>query len=48
MANKNCPKCKGSGIVKDKDGSIHTCFDCLQNGEFDQASKDVKDSGIKI
>lgn len=52
MANKNCQKCKGTGMVKerDKDGhvSIHTCWDCLQQGDMDQHSKDVKDSNIKI
>lgn len=48
MANKNCPKCKGEGVVKEKDGTIHICYDCLQCGEFDQHSKEVKDSGIKI
>ena len=47
MANKNCPKCKGTGIVKEKDGSVHTCFDCLQDGSMDQHSKNVKDTDIR-
>ena len=48
MANINCPKCKGTGIVKEKDGSIHTCWDCLNQGDLDQHDKNLKDSGIKI
>ncbi len=43
-----CPKCKGTHIVKDKDGTIHTCFDCLNNDseEFDQHGK-PRDTGIR-
>jgi hypothetical protein len=48
MADKNCPKCRGTGRVQEKDGSIHTCFDCLQKGELDQHSKNLKDSGIRL
>ncbi|MEI6732192.1 MAG: hypothetical protein WCK90_05965 [archaeon] len=48
MANKDCPKCHGTGVVKEKDGVIHTCWDCLSDGQYDQHSKNVKDSGIKI
>jgi DnaJ-class molecular chaperone len=43
-----CPKCKGTGIVKEKNGSTHTCWDCLAAGRLDVHSKNVKDSGIKI
>ena len=45
--NQNCPKCHGEGIVKDEKG-IHTCWDCLNEGEFDQHSKEIKDTGIKV
>jgi DnaJ-class molecular chaperone len=48
MTNPNCPKCHGEGFIKEKDGSIHTCWDCLQDGGMDQHSKEVKDHGIKI
>ena len=48
MSNKDCPKCKGTGVVKEKNGSIHTCWDCLNEGSFDQHSEEVKDSGIKV
>ena len=44
-----CEKCQGTGIVKDKNGTVHTCFDCLNNDseKFDQHGK-PRDSGIKI
>ena len=48
MVNKDCPKCKGTGIVKEANGTIHTCWDCLRKGEFDVHSKNPKDSGVKI
>jgi DnaJ-class molecular chaperone len=44
-----CPKCHGTGVVKEKDGTIHTCYDCLQRGSrmFEQHGN-PKDSGIKL
>jgi DnaJ-class molecular chaperone len=51
MADKNCPKCHGKGFVDkdpDKNGSSHTCWDCLNKGKMDQHSTDLKDSDIKI
>lgn len=48
MANKNCPKCKGTGKVIEKDGTIHTCWDCLQKGELDQHSKEIKETNIIV
>lgn len=47
MGNQ-CPKCNGTGIVKDKDGSIHTCWDCLRDGKMDVHSEKVSESKIKI
>lgn len=44
----NCSKCHGTGKVKDKDGSIHTCWDCLQNGRLDIHSNNVPDSKVKV
>jgi len=38
----DCPKCRGTGIVKEKDGSVHTCFDCLNKGAMDQHDKNPK------
>ncbi|VVB78960.1 Uncharacterised protein [uncultured archaeon] len=42
-----CQKCNNTGMIKDKDGSIHTCFDCLTSGRLEQHGK-PKDSGIRI
>ena len=39
---EDCPKCKGKGVVKEEDGSIHTCFDCLTQGDLDQHDKNLK------
>jgi hypothetical protein len=36
-----CPKCKGTGRIKDETG-IHTCFDCLASGKLDNYTKDLK------
>lgn len=43
-----CLKCHGTGIVKESDGSVHTCFECLRKGNMDQHGKNMKDSGIKL
>lgn len=47
MEKNVCEKCHGTGIVKDKDGTVHTCFDCLENDVFEQHGR-PKDSGIKL
>ena len=38
----DCPKCRGTGRVKEKDGTIHVCFDCLNDGGMDQHDKNLK------
>jgi Ribonuclease G/E len=46
-----CEKCKGTGIIKEKDGTVHICFDCLNSGRLDQHNKNIKDAsdlGIKL
>lgn len=43
-----CSKCQGTGIVKEKDGSVHTCWDCLQKGQLNVHSERVPDSKVKI
>ena len=43
-----CTKCQDTGRVKNADGSIQTCMDCLLAGRLDSHTKDVKDSGIQI
>ena len=45
---EKCKKCNGTGIVKEADGSVHVCWDCLNNGKMNQHSQDVKDARIKI
>ena len=42
-----CQKCLGKGIIKEKDGTVHTCFDCLADGKFEQHGK-IKDYGIRL
>ena len=47
----DCEKCKGTRRIKEKDGTIHICFDCLQSGRLDQHDKKLKDAhdlGIKL
>ena len=48
MTNKNCPKCKGTGKVQDPNGTIHTCWDCLNAGEMDEHDKTFKDHGLRV
>ena len=43
-----CQKCKDTGMVKENNGSVHVCFDCLSSGNLDVHSKNVKDSGVKV
>ena len=48
MPSKDCPKCRGTGRVMERDGTIHPCWDCLLRGDMDQHSKDVKETGMQI
>lgn len=43
-----CEKCKDTGMVKDADGTAHTCWDCLMNGRLDAHSKKLPDNNIKL
>ncbi len=43
-----CEKCKDTGIVKEADGSCHTCWDCLREGRLDCHSKNLPDAKIKL
>jgi hypothetical protein len=48
---KICSKCNNTGRIREKDGTIHICFDCLQNGNMDQHDKKIKSAdelGIKL
>jgi len=39
-----CEKCHGTGIVREADGSSHTCWDCLSKGKLNQHSKNLPDN----
>ena len=43
-----CPKCKGTKRIQEKDGTIRPCWNCLMKGDMDQHTKTPKDSGVKI
>ena len=43
-----CEKCNDTGVVKEKDGKVHTCWDCLMAGRLDVHTKELKGSGLKI
>ena len=48
-----CEKCKDTRQIKEKNGTIHICFDCLAAGRMDQHGdkdkiRDAKDFGIKL
>ena len=42
--SNECPNCKDTGIVKEKDGSVHTCWKCLEEGRLDAHSKSLPDN----
>ena len=46
--NKECLKCHGTGVVREKNGQIHTCWDCLEKGELEVHSDKVPDSKVQI
>jgi len=50
MENNNyvCPECHNTGIVKEKNGTIHTCWKCLEAGRLDAHSKHLPDTNIKL
>jgi hypothetical protein len=46
MANTTaiiCTKCNGTGKIKDADGTVHTCWECLIEGRLDNHSKKLPD-----
>lgn len=51
MMENECQKCKGTGRIMEKDGTIHICYDCLLKGKLDQHDKKLKSAeelGIKL
>ncbi len=45
---ERCQKCNGTGMVKEKDGSVHVCWDCLREGRLDVHSKTLPDHKIRL
>ena len=43
-----CSKCNNTGIVKEEDGSVHVCWECLQAGRLDVHSKNLPDTNINL
>ncbi|MFA6022672.1 MAG: hypothetical protein WC781_01140 [Candidatus Pacearchaeota archaeon] len=43
-----CEKCKDTGVVREKDGTFHTCWKCLEEGKMEQHSEKLPESRIKI
>ena len=51
IENALCPKCKNTFNIKEKDGTVHICYDCLIAGKMDQHDKkirDAKDFNIRV
>jgi len=46
--DEKCPKCHDTGIVKEKDRSVHVCYDCLAAGRLDVHSKNLKENNIRL
>ena len=47
--SQECPDCKDNRVVKEKDGSVHTCWKCLQEGKLDAHSKNLpRNENIKL
>jgi DnaJ-class molecular chaperone len=41
---ETCEKCHDTGIVKDADGSCHTCWDCMNEGRLNQHTEGLPDN----
>lgn len=46
---ETCSKCDGKGIIYERDGTAHTCLDCLKSGRLDsfhlkEEKKDIDSS----
>lgn len=46
--NYICPECNNKGIVKEEDGTVHTCWKCLAEGRLDCHSKKLPDPKIRL
>ena len=44
-----CPECKDTGMVREKDGTIHTCWKCLESGRLDAHTRNLPDNkGLRL
>ena len=43
-----CSECGDTGMVKEKNGSVHTCWTCLANGRLDAHSKNMPSHNLKL
>jgi len=43
-----CPDCKNTGMIKEKDGTCHTCWKCLAEGRLDCHSENLPDTKIRV
>jgi ribosomal protein L37AE/L43A len=43
-----CEKCRDTGIVKELNGDVHTCWKCLQEGKLGQHSDKLPGHNVKI
>lgn len=41
-----CIKCKETGIVKEPNGEVHVCWDCLRKGKLDVHTKNLPEPRI--
>ena len=43
-----CELCKDTFVVKEPNGSVHTCWKCLSEGKLEQHSEKLPSHNIKI
>lgn len=50
ISNKiyRCEKCKDTGKVKEANGEVHTCWDCLREGRLGQHSDKLPSHNVRI
>jgi hypothetical protein len=44
----DCPKCHGHRQIKELDGTIHICYECLQKGRMDMHDTTFLDHKIRL
>jgi len=48
IKKEECPDCHGTGMVVEKNGTVHTCWKCLESGRLDVHTKDLPDLKVKL